>query len=152
MSHWIEQKAEQTQSQKDDVQKRRVQGLEIICNLEAAVRADVDKWNELNSSYRRRIDGVFKTVPTGAFQIRKVSFPSAAVDVMLAPDAWSIQVRRNNVDPAKNLPQITREQFELKAGSKGTLVLSLPSGESVSLGMASRFLLEPIIEAIGKSR
>src|SRR5687768_12612758 len=132
MTHSLEQKAEHETSQKDELQKRRMQGLEIVCSLEAAVRSDVTKWNELNPGYRRKIDGVFRTLPTGAFQVRKESFPPATVDVTLTADAWSILVKRNSLRPEGGAPQINRDQFELKPDVQGSLVLALRSGDRLS--------------------
>jgi hypothetical protein len=150
MAHWIEQKSAHGGAREDERQSRRAQALELLEQLEQAVRQDVEKWNQLNPKYRRRFEGVFKTVP-GAFQVRKESFPSAMLDVLLAPDSTSIQIVRTGSLRGSHTTQTWREQFGLMPEPNGGLRLLGSSGEPLSLEAASRALLEPIVESIGEA-
>jgi hypothetical protein len=149
MAHWIEQKAARLKTQEEDALKRPAQGAEIVDQLETIVRRDVEKWNELNPGYRRRIDGVIKSMSSGGFQVRKTSFPPATVDAILAADSFSIKVKSIRLRPGSKEPCTAKGQFDLKPAANGRLCLTTRSGKPISLEEASRVLLEPIIESIG---
>jgi hypothetical protein len=149
MAHWIEQKAAQLKAQEEDALKRRAGGAEIVDQLETMVRRDVEKWNELNPGYRRRIDGVIKSMSSGGFQVRKTSFPPATVDAILAADSFSVKLKSIRLRLGCKEPCAATGRFDLKPAANGRLCFATHSGEPISLEEASQFLLEPIIETIG---
>ena len=64
MTDWIDEKAARSRTLKDDTRKRLSQGRQTIDQLETIVRRDIEK---LNARFEQKIDGVSKTMPSGAF-------------------------------------------------------------------------------------
>jgi hypothetical protein len=154
MADWIQEKsiaqASQDRETKEDARKKRAEVTALMDQLEAAVRRDVDKWNELNPGYRRRIDGVSKLMPSGAFQVVKTSFPTARLAVMLAPDGQAALIERSVI--REGATRTLRDQLRITAEPDGAFQFVSPSGDTLDCDAASRALLEPIIEAIGTAR
>jgi hypothetical protein len=151
MTDWIEQKTAQIEAQKgaldepdEKVRQRRSLGLQFLDQLEVTVQRDIEKWNKLNPGYRRRIDGMAKSMPSGGFQVRKTSFPSATVDVILGADSLSIQVQSTFLTSDGNRPQTVMSQFGFKPDSDGKLFVIVHSGNAISFEAASQILLEPL--------
>lgn len=150
MTDWIEQKTAQIEARNgapDEDEKgrqKRSLGLQLLDQLEVTVQRDVQKWNKLNPGYRRRIDGIAKSMPTGGFQVRKTSFPSATVDVILAADSLSIQVQSTFLSLDDNRPQTVKSQFGFKPDSDGKPPMLSHSGNKISFERASQILLEPL--------
>jgi hypothetical protein len=146
MADWIELRSAQLKSQEAALDEK-LPGAVAVDLLEMAVRHDVDRWNELNPGYRRRIDGVRKLMPSGAFRVYKTSFPPVSVDAMLDPQSSSIILEASTVRPGGKGRQTDRCHFTLAAGHGGFHLATEP-GEAISFADASRVVLEPIIEAI----
>lgn len=155
MTDWIEQRTAQIEAQKEAPKdardekdrRRRILGLQVLDQLEVTVQRDVEKWNKLNPGYRRRIDGIAKSMPTGGFQVRKTSFPSATVDVILAADSLSIQIQSTFLSQDGNRPQTVTSEFGVSPSISGTPPMLIHSGSAVSFEVASRILLEPLTRA-----
>jgi len=149
MATWIERKSAELKSQKAELDEKQVWGADTVDKLEAAIRRDVARWNELNPGYRRRIDGVKKLTRSGAFRVYKTSFPPATVDAMLDPESFSVMVEVTTVRQGEQKPH-TESGHLMLAPEKEGFGLKLQSGEALSFAEASQLLLEPIIESIGK--
>lgn len=147
MADWIELRSAELKSLKAEHEQKRASGAEAVDQLEMAVRRDVAKWNELNPSYRRHIDGVKKLMRSGAFRICKTSFPPAMVDAVLDPDSSVITVEITTVRPGEKKPHTDYGRLLLRAEENG-FGLMLQSGKMLSLTDASQVLLEPIIASI----
>lgn len=128
-------------------QKARMDGAATVDQLEMAVRHEVARWNELNPGYRRRIDGVRKLMPSGAFRVYKTSFPPVSVDAVLDPESFCVVLQATSVGVRGQGQQNDRCQFTLEAGQNGFSLATQP-GQAISFAEASRFVLEPIVEAI----
>jgi hypothetical protein len=146
MTNWIEEKAAQIKTQKGETLKKASLGPEIVDRLESIVRQDVDRWNELNPNYRCKIDGVFKSLPSGGFKVRKTSFPPASVEAIFDPAAFSIQIESSRCRPSNQETYAVRSQFRLVTSADGGFQLSTLSGDPITLEEASRILLEGMIE------
>ena len=159
MLNWIEQKSAELKAQKTELEKKARQekkaelhkqalGAMTVDELEMAVRHDIARWNELNPGYRRRIDGVMKLQPSGAFRVYKSSFPPASVEAVLDPESFCVTVETTRVRPGEKEQHTDRGHFILTAAKQG-FWLTLESGKAVSFADASQVLLEPIIESMG---
>jgi len=124
--------------------EKQAQAAAAVDQLETAVRDDVARWNELNPSYRRRLDEVKKLMPSGAFRVCKSSFPPAAIDVVLDPESFCVNVETTTMDPEGREQFIVENHFIL-ALEKGEFRLTRQAGDAISFVGASRALLEPII-------
>ena len=159
MSSWIEKKSAQLQQDKVELDKqaqrerksaleKQIAGAATVDKLEMAVRRDIAKWNELNPNYRRRIDGVVKLMPSGAFRVSKTSFPPASVEAVLDPESFCVSLETTTVPRGEAAYRTDSGSLMLKAEKEG-FSLTLQSGRALSFADASRVLLEPIIESIG---
>jgi hypothetical protein len=148
MANWVDKKSAELESQKAELDRRHVCGAETVDKLEMAVRRDIERWNELNPAYRRRIDGVRKLMHSGAFRVYKTSFPPAMVDAMLDPESFQVLVEITTTRPGEKRPHTEHGHFELSKAAEG-FALTLKSGYSLSFADASQVLLGPIIESIG---
>ena len=124
MADWIETKSSQLNQQKADLDKKaalrnKAQAAATVDQLEMAVRNDVDRWNELNPGYRRRIEGVKKLMPSGAFRLYKTSFPPAAVEAVLDPESFFVNVETTTVDPGGQEQRTVHSHFVLAAEKNG---------------------------------
>jgi hypothetical protein len=146
MADWIEQRSAQLKTHKADDNKQ-AQASATVDQLENAVRRDVARWNELNPSYRLRIDGVTKLMPSGAFRVYKTAFPPASVNAVLDPDSFCVVLETTTLGATGHGPRTSRSQFML-AASKGGFCLTSRPGVPISLEEASRLLLEPILETL----
>jgi hypothetical protein len=151
MTNWIEEKAAQIKKQKGETQKQASLGPEIVDRLESIVRQDVDRWNELNPNYRRKIDGVFKSLPSGGFKVLKTSFPPASVETIFDPASFSIQVESSRCRPSNQETYTVRSQFRLVTSADGGCQLCTNSGDPITIEEASRILLEGMIEHTASS-
>lgn len=148
MANWVERKSAELELERAELEKRQTGGAEAVDKLEMAVRRDIDRWNELNPSYRRRIDGVRKLMRSGAFRVYKTSFPPAMVDAVLDPEAGQVLVEITTTRPGEKRSRTESGHLMLSAGQNG-FVLTLKSGYALSFADASQVLLGPIIESIG---
>lgn len=146
MTNWIEEKAAQIKKQRGETQKKASLGIEIVDRLESIVRQDIDRWNELNPNYRRKIDGVFKSLPSGGFKVRKTSFPPASVEVIFDPASFSIQIEASRSRPSNQETYTVRTQFRLVTSADDVCQLCTSSGDPITIEEASRILLEGMIE------
>lgn len=146
MTDWIEQKAAELESQREVTQKKAALGREITDQLEAAVRRDVEQWNALNPSFRRRIEGVTKSLPSGGFKVSKTSFPPATVETIFFADSLSIQIEAARSFPGAQSSYAVRGEFRLEPDANGGLHLTTQSGDPLTLEEASRILLEKVID------
>jgi hypothetical protein len=124
--------------------EQRAQAAATVDRLEKAVRDDVARWNELNPGYRRRLDDVKKLMPSGAFRVSRSSFPPFAIDIVLDPESFCVNVETTTMNPVGGEQYIQQSYFVL-AIEKGTLCLTREPGEAISFTAASRAVLEPII-------
>jgi hypothetical protein len=151
MTDWIEQKTAKIEARKDAPDEKdrgmRSLGLQLLGQLEVTVQRDIEKWNKLNSGYRRRIDGISKSMPTGGFQVRKTSFPSATVDVILVADSLLIRVQSTFLSQDGNQPQTVISEFGFKPDSGGKPPALIQAGNAISFEMVSQILLEPLTRA-----
>ena len=148
MTDWIEEKAARSRTLKDDARKRLSQGRQTIDQLETIVRRDIEKWN---ARFEQKVDGVSKTMPSGAFNVRKTSFPSATADAFLSADSSAIEIETTKRRTVGDGSYTVKNRINLKSAANGSLSLTTQSGESISLDGVSRLLLETIIESTPSS-
>ena len=143
MTNWIEQKATRAKAQEEARPVSLEQARELVDQLEAVVRLDVDKWN---AHFRKKIDGVSRSLPSGAFKVRKTSFPPVTVDVSLIGNSSStIQIETTKRRSVGAGVYTLMRHFELAPTAAGAVGLTTPTGESLSLEAASRIVIETII-------
>jgi hypothetical protein len=148
MTDWIDQKAAQDKAQKEESQRRFALARQAVDQLEAMVRSGVEKWN---ASFRQKIDGVSKSMPTGAFAVRKTSFPSATANAFLSPDSSTIEIETVKRRPVGDGSFTVKNHFYLRFEANGGIALVTQSGEPISLEAVSRVLLETIVEGSASS-
>jgi hypothetical protein len=146
MTEWIEQKAAEIKAQQEVTQRKVTLGREITDQLESTVRRDVEQWNALNPSFRRRIEGVTKSLPSGGFKVSKTSFPPATVEAIFFADSLSIQIEAARFVPGIQSSSTARGEFRLEPDADGGLHLTTQSGDPLTLEEASRILLEKVID------
>jgi hypothetical protein len=142
MTDWIEEKAVLCRTLKDDARKRLSQGRQIVDQLEIIVRRDIEKWN---ARFEQKIDGVSKAMPSGAFNVRKTSFPSATADAFLSADSSAIEIETTKRRTVGDGSYTVKNRINLKSAANRSIALTTQSGESISLDGVSRLLLETII-------
>jgi hypothetical protein len=148
MTEWIDQKAAQEKAKKEDSQKKLALARQAVDQLEAMVRTSVEKWN---ASFRQKIDGVSKSMPTGAFTVRKTSFPSATANVFVSPDSSTIEIETVKRRSVGDGSYTVKNHFYLKLAANEGIALTTQSGEPTSLEVVSRVLLEAIVEGSATS-
>jgi hypothetical protein len=148
MTDWIDQKAAQDKAQKEESQRRLAQARQTVDQLEAMVRSSVEKWN---ASFRQKIDGVSKSMPTGAFAVRKTSFPSATANAFLSADSSAIEIETIKRKPVGDGSYTVKNRFHLRFEASGSIALTTHAGDPISLEAVSRVLLETIVEGSATS-
>ena len=143
MTDWMDDKATQDKARQEEAEKRLMVGRAAVDQLEAIVRRDIEKWN---ASFRQKIDNLSKSMPSGAFKVRKTSFPSATADVFLSSDSSIIEIETARWRAGSNEPKTTKNRFYLKPVVNGVVALGTESGEAISLEAVSRVLLEAMME------
>jgi hypothetical protein len=144
MTDWIDQKAAQDKATKEEAERRLAVARETVDQLEAIVRTNVEKWNI--SFRRQKIDGVSKAMPSGAFTVRKTSFPSATANAFLSPDSSMIEIETVRRRPVGDGSYSVKKEFYLKLKANGGIALTTHLGEPITLEEVSRVLLETIVE------
>ena len=141
MAEWMERNSDMDRK---EAKERQAQAAAAVDQLEIAVRDDVARWNELNPGYRRRLDDVKKLMPSGAFRVCKSSFPPFAVDVVLDPESFCVNVETTTMNPVGGEQYIAQSCFILAAEKSGFGLTHQP-GDTISFANASRSLLERLI-------
>jgi hypothetical protein len=157
MDDWIEQKAVRLKKRQEQAEDARqaglhetdvisMQGRDILEQLEAVVRRDVEKWNtHFPDDPRRRIDSVSKLAPSG-FIVQKTAYPSATLHAFFDPDTMSIQFTVNKVRATNEGEYVVKGLFHLKLSDTGEIYLTNRSGEHFPFLDASRHLLEAVLD------
>src|SRR5579863_7487702 len=96
MNYWIDEKAARIKKRQEQAEEARQSGVheaaviskhgrDVLDQLEAVVRSDVEKWNaHFPNDVRRRIDSVRKLTPDG-FVVHKTGYPTAHSKQSLTP-------------------------------------------------------------------
>ncbi|SRR6266404_929212 len=157
MASWIAEKAAQVKKLEDDSEKLRqwrlheaevirARGRDVLEQLEAAVRKDVEDWNlEFPNQQERHIDGVGKWM-YGGFVVRKTHYPAATVQVSFKPESLSVNYKAVKSRPIGEGEYSTDEIFHLRLAENGDIYITNHSCEHLSLQQVSRNILEQVIE------
>jgi hypothetical protein len=157
MSDWIEEKAariKQRQEQAEDERQSGVheadvistQGRDVLEQLEAVVRKDVEQWNsKFPNDVRRRIDSVGKSIPSG-FVVHKTGYPTATLHAIFDPRSMSIQFTVTKLRAVSEGVYSVKGLFHLKLSDEGSIYLTNRSGELFTFEDASRHLLEAMLD------
>jgi hypothetical protein len=157
MDDWIEQKAARLKRRQELAEDARqaglheadvisMQGRDILEQLEAVVRRDVEKWNgHFPDDPRRRIDSVGKLTPSG-FVVQKTGYPSATLHAVFDADSMSIQFTVNKIRAMGEGEYVVKGLFHLKLSDQGEIYLTNRSGEHFPFLEASRHLLEAVLD------
>jgi hypothetical protein len=157
MDDWIEEKAarlKQRQEQAEDARQEgiheadviSIEGPDILDQLEAIVRRDVEKWNaHFPDDPRRRIDSVVKLTPSG-FVVQKTGYPTATLRAFFDPDSMSIQFTVSKLRAIGEGEYCIKGLFHLKLSDQGEIYLTNRSGDHVPFLDASRHLLEAVLD------
>jgi hypothetical protein len=154
---WIEEKAARLKKRQEQTEKARqsgiheadvisTQGRDVLEQLEAVVRRDVEKWNaHFPNDPRRRIDSVGKLTPSG-FVVQKTGYPSATLHAVFDPASMSIQFTVIKVRAVGEGEYNIKGLFHLKLSEDGDIYLTNRSGEHFPFVDASRHLLEAVLD------
>ena len=157
MDDWIAEKAARLKKRQEQAEDARqagkheadvisMQGRDILEQLEAIVRRDVEKWNaHFPDDPRRRIDSVGKLTPSG-FVVQKTGYPTATLHAYFDPDSMSIQFTVNKVRAIGEGEYRIKGVFHLKLSDEGEIYLTNRSGEHFPFPDASRHLLEAVLD------
>jgi hypothetical protein len=154
---WIEEKAARLKNRQEQAEKARqsgvheadvisMQGRDVLEQLEAVVRRDVEKWNaHFPNDVRRRIDSVDKLIPSG-FAVHKTGYPTATLHAVFDPASMSIQFTVTKVRAIGEGEYNIKGLFHLKLSDEGEIYLSNRSGVHFPFVDASRHLLEAVLD------
>jgi hypothetical protein len=157
MDDWIAQKASRLKKRQEQTEDARqagiheadvisIRGPDILEQLEAVVRRDVEKWNaHFPDDPQRRVDSVGKLTPSG-FVVQKTRYPTATLHASLDPDSMSIQFTVNKVRAIGEGEYSIKGLFHLKLSHDGEIYLTNRSGEHFPFLDASRHLLEAVLD------
>ncbi len=157
MDDWIEEKAARLKRRQEQAEDSRQAGIheadvismrgnDILEQLEAVVRGDVEKWNaHFPDDPRRRIDSVATLTPSG-FIVQKTSYPSATLHAVFDPASMSIQFSVIKVRAIGEGEYSIKGLFHLKLSDGGEIYLTNRSGEHFPFLEASRHLLEAVLD------
>jgi hypothetical protein len=157
MDDWIEEKAALVKKRQEQAERARqsvlretdaisAQGHDVLEQLEAVVRRDVEKWNaHFPDDARRRIDSVEKLNPTG-FVVRKTGYPSATLEAVYDPASRSIHFAVIKVRAVGEGAYSVKGVFHLNLSDSGDIYLTNRSGEHFPFLDASRHLLEAVLD------
>lgn len=157
MNDWIEEKASQIKKRQEQAENARQsgvheadviskQGRDVLEQLEAVVRRDVEKWNaNFPNDVRRRIDGVDKLIPNG-FVVRKTGYPTATLHAVFDPASMAIQFAVSKIRAIGEGEYNIKGLFHLKLSEEGEIYLTNRSGEHFPFEDASRHLLEAVLD------
>jgi hypothetical protein len=157
MNDWIEEKAARIKERQERVEEERQSGVheadviyakgrDILEQLEAVVREDVEKWNaNFPDDVRQRIDSVWKSLPNG-FVVHRTGYPAATLHANFDAASMSIQFSATKRRAIGEGEYSVRGLFHLKLSDEGTIYLTNRSGELFSFADASRELLEAVLD------
>jgi hypothetical protein len=157
MGDWIEEKAARIKKKQDQAEDARqagiheadvisIQGRDILEQLEAVVRRDVEKWNaHFPDDPRRRIDSVGELAPSG-FIVQKTGYPTATLRALFDPDTMSIQFTVDKIRAVGEGEYSVKGVFHLKLSDDGEIYLTNRSGVHFPFLDASRHLLEAVLD------
>jgi hypothetical protein len=157
MSDWIDEKAARIKKRQEQAEEARQsgvheadviskQGRDVMDQIEAIVRRDVEKWNaHFPNDARRRIDSVAKLIPSG-FVIHKTGYPSATLHAVFDPGSMSIQFTATKTRAIGEGEYYIKGLFHLKLSEYGDIYLTNRSGEHFPFEDASRHLLEALLD------
>ncbi len=157
MDDWIGEKAALVKKRQEQAERARqsgaheadvisAQGHDVLEQLEAAVRRDVERWNaHFPDDARRRIDSVEKLNPSG-FIVRKTGYPSATLQAVYDPASMSIQFTATKVRAVGEGAYSVKGVFHLNLSESGDIYLTNRSGEHFPFLDASRHLLEAVLD------
>jgi hypothetical protein len=157
MNDWIDEKAALIKKRQEQAEEARQsgiheadvlseQGRDVLDQLEAVVRRDVDKWNgHFPNDVRRRIDSVGKLTPNG-FAVRKTGYPSATLHAVFDPGSTSIQFTVTKIRAIGEGEYNIKGLFHLKLSEDQDIYLTNRSGEHFPFEDAARHLLEALLD------
>jgi len=157
MTDWIEKKAARIKERQEQAEEERQsgvheadviykQGCDVLEQLEAVVRKDVEEWNaQFPNDVRRRIDSIGKSIPSG-FVVHKTGYPTATLYATFDPDSMSIQFVATKLRALGEGIYSVKGLFHLKLSGEGNIYLTNRSGEHFSFKDASRHLLEAVLD------
>ncbi len=157
MTDWIEKKAAQIKERQGQAEYERQSGIheadviyergcEVLEQLEAVVRKDVEKWNaEFPNDARRRIDRIDKS-NSSEFVVHKTGYPTATLHAAFDPDSMSIQFVAIKLRAIGEGVYSIKGLFHLHLSDEGTIYLTNRSGQHFSFDDASRHLLEAVLD------
>lgn len=157
MTDWIEKKAAQIKERQEQAEEERQsrvheadviykRGCDVLEQLEAVVRKDVEEWNaQFPNDARRRIDSVGKPIPSG-FIVHKIGYPSATLQAVFDPASMSIQFEATKLRAIGEGTYNVKGLFHLNLSEEGAIYLTNRSGELFSFEDASRHLLEAVLD------
>jgi hypothetical protein len=157
MGDWIEERAvriKKNQEQAEDARQAGVheadtismKGRDILEQLEAVVRKDVEKWNaHFPDDPRRRIGSVGKLTPSG-FVVQKTGYPTATLRAFFDPASKAIQFTVTKVRAIGEGEYSIKGLFHLNLSADGEIYLTNRSGEHFPFLDASRHLLEAVLD------
>ena len=157
MTDWIEKKAAQIKERQEQAEYERQSGIheadviykrgcEVLEQLEAVVRKDVEKWNaEFPNDARRRIDSIDKS------NSERVCCPQNWISYRdtprsFDPDSMSIQFEATKLRAIGEGVYSVKGLFHLHLSDEGTIYLTNRSGQHFSFDDASRHLLEAVLD------
>jgi hypothetical protein len=154
---WIDEKAARIKKRQEQAEEARQSGVheaavisnhgrDVLEQLEAVVRRNVEKWNaHFPNDARRRIDSVDKLIPSG-FVIHKTGYPTATLHAVFDPASMSIQFTVTKVRAAGEGEYNIKGLFHLNLSEHGDIYLTNRSGEHFPFEDASRHLLEAVLD------
>lgn len=157
MNDWIEEKAARIKKRQEQAEEERqssvheadvidTKGRDVLEQLEAVVRADVEKWNaNFPNDARQRIDRVDKSIPSG-FIVHKTSYPTATLHATFDSASMSIQFTVTKVRAIGEGEYSIKGLFHLNLSEEGYIYLTNRSGEHFPFEDASRHLLEAVLD------
>jgi hypothetical protein len=157
MNDWIEEKAAVIKKRQEKAEEDRQSGLhesdviyakgrDVLEQLEAVVREDVEKWNaNFPNDARQRIDSVGKSVPNG-FVVHRTGYPAATLHADFDAASMSIQFSATKRRAIGEGEYYVKGIFHLKLSDDGAIYLTNRSGELFSFEDASRELLEAVLD------
>lgn len=157
MNDWIDEKAARIKKRQEQAEEARQSsvheaavisehGRDVLDQLEAVVRSDVEKWNaHFPNDVRRKIDSVRKLIP-GGFVVHKTGYPTATLQAVFDPASLSIQFTVTKVRAIGEGEYNIKGLFHLNVSEYGDIYLTNRSGVHFPFEDASRHLLESVLE------
>ena len=157
MNDWIGEKAARIKKRQEQAEEARQSGVheaaviskhgrDVLDQLEAVVRRDVEKWNaHFPNDVRRTIDSVDKLIPSG-FVVHKTGYPTATLHAVFDPAAMSIPFTVTKVRAIGEGEYNVKGLFHLNVSEYGDIYLTNRSGEHFPFEDASRHLLESVLD------